>query len=184
MRPRVLIVTDSHKARSITFRRPRHPRTLLVESYADQSPDLRARLKPALAGRLNAAANTIIRGPLRIDVKLRRVFVFDEPLSLIRRHFNLLLLLSRSKAGVPASILCALLLGSKKRGRQLLAEAVRRLRSNLKRVCGQDMITATPGGYKLAYSEARHHPDSLATRRFPSAIRTTQGYRLRIEIRQ
>jgi len=91
----------------------------------------------------------INRGPLRIDVKLRRVFVKGKPLKLGPRRFDLLLTLSRSKDGFPSPVLCALIWGSNPRGPHVLVETVRRLRADLRRTCGQELLVNIPGGYKL-----------------------------------
>jgi DNA-binding response OmpR family regulator len=117
--------------------------------WADLSALIRKTLAANPKSLREAPPNVITRGPLRIDVKLRRAFVKGKPLKLGPRRFELLLTLSRSKDGFPSPVLCALIWGSNRRASHVLIETVRRLRADLQRACGQELIINIPGGYKL-----------------------------------
>lgn len=88
-------------------------------------------------------------GPLRIDLKCRRVYVNETPLRLGRSRREILFALARSRDGVPQNILHAIVWGSKSVAPNTLTQTVSRLREDIVHRCGQDRIVSIPGGYKL-----------------------------------
>lgn len=88
-------------------------------------------------------------GPLRIDLKQRRVFVNEAMLQLGPQRREILFALARSRDGVPQNILRGIVYGSRSVAPNTLTQAVSRLREDIVKRCGQDRIASIPGGYKL-----------------------------------
>jgi two-component system, OmpR family, phosphate regulon response regulator PhoB len=93
--------------------------------------------------------DVVERGRLRIDMLRRRVFVGGLPLRLGPRRVDLLCALAASKDGLPETVLRGLGWGGDSLAANIVRQTINRLRTDLARACGKDMIVSIPGGYKL-----------------------------------
>ncbi|NNN06437.1 MAG: response regulator transcription factor [Elusimicrobia bacterium] len=118
-------------------------------NWADLVALVNGTLSAKAPGAKEFTTDTVVRGPLLIDAKLRRVSAAGQRLKLGYKRFELLHVLAKSRDGVPTPVLLALLWGANRRGSHVLVETVRRLRADLRRACGREMIVNIPGGYKL-----------------------------------
>lgn len=111
---------------------------------------LRAALASCSHAEDGADPDAIVRDSLRVDMKSRRAFVGGILLSIGPRRFDVLCALARSRDGLPESVLRAMVWGGRRVAPNIVAQTVFRLRADLARAGGREMIVSIPGGYKLA----------------------------------
>jgi len=116
----------------------------------EMAQTLRAALDSRSCAKDGADADAIVRDSLRVDLKSRRAFVNDVLLPIGPRRFDVLCALARSRDGLPESILRAMFWGGMRTAPNVVAQTILRLRSDLERAGGREMIVSIPGGYKLA----------------------------------
>jgi two-component system alkaline phosphatase synthesis response regulator PhoP len=98
----------------------------------------------------SAAPDPIVRGPLRVEVKLRRAYARGAALALSPRRLDLLLALAHCPDGVSSVQLAATLQGAADtRALNVVVQNAADLKEQLRRACGQEMLAAVPGGYRL-----------------------------------
>ena len=92
---------------------------------------------------------TIRRGVVCIDLHRREVLVGGVPLKLGPKRFEMLCALARSRDGLSGKMLRAMVWGGEDEPLNTVVKTISRLRNDLMRVSGQDLITPVAGGYKL-----------------------------------
>jgi len=117
--------------------------------FADAAKRLRAAVRASRASRANPDPNVLVRGELRIDLRRRQVFFQDSRVPLGPSRFEVLCALARSKDGLPERILGALVWGPGHKSTNTVAQTIHRLRADLRRATGLELIVSIPGGYKL-----------------------------------
>lgn len=91
----------------------------------------------------------IVRGPLRVDSGRRLAFVEGVPIRIGRRRLDVLCALARSKEGLSEEVLRAMIWGPDSMASNIVSQTISRLRGDLERICGRDLIASIPGGYRL-----------------------------------
>ena len=91
----------------------------------------------------------IQRGAVRIDLRRREVLVGGAPLKLGPKRFEILCALARSRDGLSGRMLRALVWGGDAESLNTVVKTITRLRRDLLRASGQDLVVPVAGGYKL-----------------------------------
>ena len=86
---------------------------------------------------------------VRIDLRRREVLVGGAPIKLGPKRFEMLCALARSRAGLSGRMLRALVWGGDAEPLNTVVKTFSRLRRDLLRASGRDLIIPVAGGYKL-----------------------------------
>ena len=113
--------------------------------------DIVSAVHGSLAEKIPTDPDLIACGPLLIDLKRREAFARGVPLKLGPIRFDVLRHLAQSKDGLTEEMLKAYVWSGQAVSASIVAVTVNRLRADLERACGQQMIGNIPGGYKLLY---------------------------------
>jgi len=92
---------------------------------------------------------TVVRAPLHIDLRLRRVTIDDNELPLGPKRFDCLAALARTRTGLSLPLLRAMVWGSDLEPLDSVVKTVERLREDLRLASGFDLVVPIPGGYRL-----------------------------------
>jgi DNA-binding response OmpR family regulator len=147
---RVLLITGTSRAEILKSAGKGYGVSAFFHKPCDFA-DIVSAVYGALAEKIPRDPNLIVCGPLLIDLKRRDAFARGTPMELGPVRFDVLRHLAQSKDGLTEEMLKAFVWSGQDVSANIVAVTVNRLRADLERACGQDMIGNIPGGYKLLY---------------------------------